>query len=85
VFTGRGTLATKVYCIDYTGGAATNVQVTVDPAGADSLYTQVGATTSRTALDTFGCSAASDILVTADRLASIERGVDAAFYLAVIA
>ena len=84
-FTGRGTNPIKVYCFDYTGsGPVTNVQVTPDSSGVDPLFHQFAANVDRSTLDTFGCSAASDFLVSSDTLNGNQRGVDGGFFVAVI-
>jgi len=74
-----------VYCLNHTAGGATSVQVTVDAAAADPLITQAAATTDPGKLAEVGCPATSDFVVTMDSTVGNDRGIDAGFYVAVIA
>jgi hypothetical protein len=84
--TGRGNNATvPVYCMNHTAGGAVNVLVTPDAAQTDPERTQLGVTTSRAAMNGVGCPASSDFEITADLINPEDRGVNAGFFVVVIA
>jgi hypothetical protein len=84
--TGRGNNPTvPVYCMNHTAGGAINVLVTSDAAQTDPARTQMGVTTSRAAMNAVACPASSDFEVTADLINPEDRGVNAGFFVAVIA
>ena len=83
---GRGTDPNvPVYCIDRSDGGALNVQVTPDSSQTDPLNVQLAVSTDRPFITSRGCPTATDFVVTADTLTGPDRGINAGFYVAVIA
>jgi len=81
-----GNPAIKVYCLINTAGGAANVQVTVDAGSTDPLFAKLAVRNDPGSIAFYGCPAGTDFIVSSDSTAGAgTRGVDAAFFVAVIA
>lgn len=84
--TGRGPSGgVKIYCLNNTAGGVVNAQVTADAAMSDPLFVKFGADRDPASIASRGCPATTDLVVTADTTNANTRGIDAGFFVAIIA